>query len=129
MTALIINVLKNRQRGSRNDQFRRFEQVISEFVRRTQNMYAGGKTTPWWGRTRAIVDQDIAMVDDGPTATLPDKMSYECDSQLPVPKEADCAHVEWSELGPDDQIVDLGTALQKVLTSSTFSGLDLDSAA
>ena len=51
-----------------------------------------------------------------------DKMSYECDVKLGAPAEVDCAQVEWSELGPDDETVDLGSGLSKVLTSSTYPG-------
>ena len=55
----------------------------------------------------------------GATAGMAGKMSYECDAELKAPAQVDCAQVEWSELGPDEEDVALGPTLSKILTSST----------
>jgi hypothetical protein len=65
-------------------------------------MYAGGKTTPWWGAT----------------AGLADEMTYECDSTLGAPSAVDCAQVEWSQLGPDEDTISIGAGVVKFLSSS-----------
>ena len=104
VAVLVADFLKNRQRGSPRDVWRKLENAITDFTKRTQNMYAGGKTTPWWGATAGMVD----------------KMSYECDAKLGAPAEVDCAQLEWSQLGADEEKVDLGSTLTKVLSSSTY---------
>ena len=78
--------------------------AIDDFVIRTQKMYSGGKTTPWWGATAGMVE----------------KMSYECDAKLGAPAEVDCAQVEWSQMGPDEGTVALGSSLTRVLSSSMY---------
>ena len=104
VAVLVADFLKNRQRGTSQDVWRKLNNAINDFTKRTQNMYAGGKTTPWWGATAGMVD----------------KMSYECDAKLGAPAEVDCAQLEWSHLGLDEENVDLGSTLTKVLSSSTF---------
>ena len=104
VAVLVAEFLKMRQRGRRSDLWRKLENAITDFTKRTQNMYAGGKTTPWWGATAGMVD----------------KMSYECDAKLGAPAEVDCAQLEWSQLGPDEENVALGSSLTKVLSSSKF---------
>ena len=104
VAVLVAEFLRMRQRGSPHNLWRKLENAISDFTRRTQNMYAGGKTTPWWGATAGMVD----------------KMSYECDAKLGAPAEVDCAQLEWSQLGPDEEDVALGSSLTKVLSSSTY---------
>lgn len=104
VAVLVADFLKNRQRGNPRDIWRKLENAITDFTQRTQNMYAGGKTTPWWGATAGMVD----------------KMSYECDPKLGAPAEVDCSQLEWSQLGPDEENVDLGSSLTKVLSSSTY---------
>lgn len=102
VAVLVAEYLKFRQRGTTRDIWNKLNKAISDFTLRTQKMYAGGKTTPWWGAT----------------AGMANKMSYECDAALKAPAQVDCAQVEWSELGPDEQDVALGPTLSRILTSS-----------
>ena len=105
VAVLVAEYLKLKQRGTSRSVWTRLNNAINKFTIRTQNMHAGGRTTPWWGATAGMVE----------------KMSYECDDNLVAPAEVDCAQVEWSELGPDDEAVALGPALSKVLSFSMFS--------
>ena len=105
VAVLVAEYLKLKQSGTSRTVWTRLNNAIKKFTIRTQSMHAGGWTTPWWGATTGMVE----------------KMSYECDDNLVAPAEVDCAQVEWSELGPDDETVDLGPALSKVLNSSMCS--------
>ena len=105
VAVLVAEYLKLKQRGTSRKLWTRLNNAINKFTIRTQNMHAGGRTTPWWGATAGMVE----------------KMSYECDDDLMAPAEVDCAQVEWSELGPDDETVAIGPALSKVLSSSMCS--------
>ena len=105
VAVLVAEYLKLKQRGTSRKVWTRLNNAINKFTMRTQNMHAGGRTAPWWGATAGMVE----------------KMSYECDDKLMAPAEVDCAQVEWSELGPDDETVALGPTLSKVLGYSMFS--------
>ncbi|CAF9904569.1 MAG: hypothetical protein HETSPECPRED_004722 [Heterodermia speciosa] len=103
VAVLVAEYLKLKQRGTSRKVWTRLNNAINKFTMRTQNMHAGGRTAPWWGATAGMVE----------------KMSYECDDKLMAPAEVDCAQVEWSELGPDDETVALGPTLSKVLGYNT----------
>lgn len=70
-------------------------------------MEVGGQSTPFWGAVRASQEE----------------MSYECDPTLGTPAEVDCALVEWSELGADDDTLSVGPGITKVLSSSRSPSL------
>jgi len=70
-------------------------------------MNAGGQSTPFWGAVGASEEE----------------MSYECDATLGAPAEVDCAQVEWSELGADDDTLSIGPGVTRVLSSSTSPNL------
>jgi len=70
-------------------------------------MNAGGQSTPFWR----------------PVGASQEEMSYECDATLGTPAEVDCAQVEWSELGADDDTLSVGPGITKVLSSSTSPNL------
>lgn len=89
-------------KGANNDNRARLSTAASDFTRRTQKMYAGGKTTPWWAAVAASADD----------------MTYECDSNLGAPASVDCAQVEWSELGADEDTFSLAAGAVKFLSSS-----------
>lgn len=89
------------KRGSNADKTR-LSSAVYEFAARTQKMYAGGKTTPWWGAVAASADE----------------MTYECDGNLGAPAPVDCAQVEWSELGADEDTFSLAAGAVKFLSSS-----------
>lgn len=104
---LVAGYLANRARGQKMDRVRRINSVIRDLNRRTQAMEVGGQSTPFWGTVRASQEE----------------MSYECDATLGTPAEVDCAQVEWSELGADDDTFSIGPGITKVLSSSRLSSL------
>ena len=65
-------------------------------------MRTGGRV-PWW-YSRANPEEE-------------DDLTYECDPKLGHPKEVDCAHVEWEELGADADVVALVPAIVKTIAS------------
>ena len=48
-----------------------------------------------------------------------DEMTYECDASLGSPPEADCTHIEWSELLPDSDTLQVSPGTPTFLHSST----------
>ena len=76
------------------------------YVSQSMRMRTGG-SVPWWS---------------APVNPVEDDMTYECDSKLGSPKEVDCAHVEWEELGPNTDVVELVPGVVKTLASSKFAG-------
>ena len=62
---------------------------------------------PWWQSTAMDSAEEIAM-------------TYECDAKLGRPKEVDCAHVEWEELGADTDEMDLVPGAVRTLASGRF---------
>jgi hypothetical protein len=107
VAVLVAEYLANRARGQPMDQQRRINSLIRDFNRRTQAMNAGGQSTTFWGAIKASQEE----------------MSYECDATLGTPAEVDCAQVEWSELGADDDTLSVGPGITKVLSSSTSPSL------
>ena len=63
-----------------------------------------GGDLPWW-YSRANPHEE-------------DDMTYECDTTLGHPKEVDCAHVEWEELGADADVLELVPGIAETLASS-----------
>ena len=102
VAVFIAEHLASKARGAKNVERSKLNSAISDFTLRTQKMYAGGKTTPWWGAVAASEDE----------------MTYECDSTLGAPSAVDCAQVEWSQLGPDDETLSIGAGVVKFLSSS-----------
>ena len=47
-----------------------------------------------------------------------DDMTYQCDPTLGVPRSADCNLLEYTELGPSSDTLNIGPGTPKVLTSS-----------
>ena len=62
-----------------------------------------GGSRPWWQFPKAAADE----------------MTYECDASLGSPSEADCSHIEWSELLPDSDSLHVGPGAVTFLHSST----------
>lgn len=62
----------------------------------------------WWSRANLQEEND---------------MTYECDTKLGHPKEVDCAHIEWEELGTDADVLELVPGIVKTLTSSRLGHL------
>lgn len=67
-----------------------------------------GGSVPWWSAAAGPVEDD---------------MTYECDAKLGSPKEVDCAHIEWAELGADADAdaVELVPGVVKTLASSRYA--------
>ena len=69
--------------------------------------------------------QSIAMgADDGPwwsAPISPDEMSYECDAGLGVPREVDCAKLQYTQLTGAIDSINLGPGASKVLQSGKES--------
>ena len=85
----------------------RLGRAISDFTMRSQAMSADGSGQTWWTSVPASANE----------------MTYECSPDLGSPAPADCAHVEWSELGPDDETISLAEGAVKFLSSSRSSPL------
>lgn len=102
VAVFIAEYLASKSRRANNADRARLNSAAHDFTVRTQKMYAGGKTTPWWGATAALADE----------------MTYECDANLGAPSAVDCAQVEWSQLGPDDDTISIGAGVVKFLSSS-----------
>lgn len=103
IAVLVAEYLANRARGQPSNVRGRLNGIIHDFTLRTQKMYAGGKTTPFWSRV----------------ATSEEQMSYQCDPALGAPAKVDCAHVEFNELGANDDTFSIGPGISKVLSSNT----------
>ena len=102
IAVLVAEYLANRARGQPNRVRDRLNGIIRDFNLRTQKMYSGGKTTPFWSTVAASEE----------------KMSYECDPALEAPAGKDCADIEWDELGADDDTFSVGPGISKILSSS-----------
>lgn len=102
IAVFVAEHLASQSRGANNADRARLNAAAHDFALRTQKMYAGGKTTPWWGAT----------------AESADDMTYECDANLGAPSAVDCAQVEWSQLGPDEETIPIGAGVVKFLSSS-----------
>lgn len=103
IAVLVAEYLGNRARGQPSNVRSRLNGIIHDFTLRTQKMYAGGKTTPFWSTVAASEEQ----------------MSYQCDPKLGAPAEVDCAHVEFDELGANDDTFSVGPGVTKILSSNT----------
>ena len=68
-----------------------------------------GVNFPWWSSRADPQDED--------------KMTYKCDPNLGHPKEVDCAHIEWEELGADTEVLELVPGIVKTLASSRPANL------
>ena len=78
-------------------------------------------------RAGAWISQSIAMVRGGlrpwwrwDTAASKD-MTYECDARLGSPSEADCTHIEWEQLQPASDTLEVGPGLVTFLHSSKWA--------
>ena len=80
----------------------RLDGVINDFTMRSRRMTGGGTGNTWWQSNAALANE----------------MTYECDANLGAPTVADCAHIEWSELGPDEESFSLAEGAVKFLSSS-----------
>ena len=80
----------------------------SFYVSQSMRMRTGGNV-PWWS-SRANPQEE-------------NDMTYECDPKLGHPKEVDCAHVEWEELGADADVLELVPGTVRNLTSSRSADL------
>ncbi|MCJ1238670.1 hypothetical protein MMC14_006661 [Varicellaria rhodocarpa] len=69
-------------RGS--SQWQKFD-TTSQVWKLTSQSMQRGSGIPWWSKT---------------ISSNPDEMTYECDATLGSPAEADCAQIEWNQLGP-----------------------------
>lgn len=74
--------------------------MATDFYYRAMALRRGGNV-PWWGR-------------NAPQAS--DKMSYDCDANLGAPHAADCSQLDFSQLGPPSDTVNIGPGASKVLT-------------
>jgi len=104
VAVFIAEYLASKSRGANNADRNRLNAAAHDFTLRTQKMYAGGKTTPWWGAV----------------AESADEMTYECDATLGAPSAVDCAQVEWSQLGADEDTISIGAGVVKFLSSSKW---------
>ena len=64
---------------------------------------------PWWDYVSEYVSDPEAARDE---------MTYKCDSNLGAPGEADCSQLEYSQLGPPSDAVEIGPGKLKLLLSS-----------
>ena len=61
-----------------------------------------GGSRPWWS----------------PVVPGPDEMTYECDASLGSPSEVDCLHIQWDQLSPASDTVQVGPGSTTFLHSS-----------
>ena len=104
MAIFIAETLSNLMRGANNAVRDQLGSLVHRMVIVSQKMRPGG-STPWWQQV--------------PDAA--EKMSYECDAKLGAPAAADCARVEYGELGLDDDTFSVTAGLAKVLSSGQCS--------
>ena len=78
-----------------------YNQRASAWVTQSIAMVRGGER-PWW-------QWDVAASQD---------MAYECDARLGSPSEADCTHIEWEQLLPASDTLEVGPGLVTFLHSS-----------
>ena len=64
---------------------------------------------PWWEYVQDFVSAPNIVQD---------KMTYQCDSSLGAPTEADCSQLERSQLGSPSDTVEIGPGKLKMLSSS-----------
>ncbi|KAK4696842.1 hypothetical protein P7C71_g1150, partial [Lecanoromycetidae sp. Uapishka_2] len=102
VAVFIAEHLASKRRGANGAARAKLNDAAYDFTVRTQKMYAGGKTTPWWGAVSEAADE----------------MTYECDASLGAPSAVDCAQVEWSQLGPDEETLSVGAGVVKFLSST-----------
>ena len=98
-------------RGS--SQWQKFD-TTSQVWKLTSQSMQRGSGIPWWSKT---------------ISSNPDEMTYECDATLGSPAEADCAQIEWNQLGPwsispPSDMVSVGPGKVQFLHSSECSLYD-----
>ena len=92
-----------------------------------QPNFAGQSANPWyWARLKMTSDMNgnrarktwwnVLM-----EALGPDEMEYTCNASLGSPTEVDCAKLEYSELGPSTDTVQISPDAPKVVTSGSCS--------
>lgn len=75
-------------------------------------------------RAGAWISRSVAMVRGGMRpwwrwdATASEDMTYECDARLGRPSGADCTHIEWEQLLPASDTLEVGPGLVTFLHSS-----------
>ena len=67
---------------------------------------------PWWGKP-------YFDALDGTLVDADDKMTYECNSRLGSPSPKDCSHLEYAELGPDGDNVQVGPGFTRFLNQGS----------
>ena len=71
----------------------RSEQNIQKWNDQAARM-GRGETVPFWGTE--------------PSTGTSDEMNYDCDANLGSPAEVDCTQIEWNQLGPPSDSVQVG---------------------
>lgn len=104
IAVLIAEYLSGLMKGADNTVRARLGAIAHRMVLVSQKMRPGGNT-PWWQQVpEAAVD-----------------MTYECDATLGAPLPADCAKLEYGELGADDDTLSVGAGVVKFLSSGQCS--------
>ena len=104
IAVLIAEYLSGAMKGTENAVRAKLSAIVHRMVLVSQKMTPGG-STPWW--------QQIPEAED--------EMTYECDAKLGAPAAVDCAKVEYSELGADDDTISVGAGVVKFLSSGQCS--------
>ena len=60
----------------------------------------------WWDVVRTVSGQ-------------PEEMTYDCDASLGAPREVDCEILEYSQLGPTSDTINLTSGTPKLLSSNS----------
>ena len=104
LAIFVAENLSNLMVGATNAVRDQLGAIVHRMVLVSQKMRPGGDTT-WWQQVPDAAEE----------------MSYECDAKLGAPNAADCARVEYGELGLDDDTFSLTGGLAKVLSSGQCS--------
>ena len=99
------NVNQNRNKNTHNSPAAlKNEENIQTWTDQAARM-GRGETTPWWDIPSEANDKD--------------EMNYECDANLGNPAEVDCTHIEWNELPPPSDSLNVGPGTTTFLHSNT----------
>ena len=99
------NVFLNRNKNTHNSPAAlKSEKNIQKWTDQSARM-GRGETVPFW-KTESPPESN-------------DEMNYECDANLGSPAEVDCAQIEWNQLGPPSDTVEVGPEKVTFLHSNT----------
>ena len=84
---------------------RLYDQIVQLWNAKAVCMNRGGTSTPWW-------------YFEG--SQTPNQMTYECDTGLGSPTPLDCTDIEWNQLRPASETLEVGPNNVTFLTRSEY---------